>query len=172
MLTWLPSIGISGLIFYTGDTFPQWKGHLFVGGLSGLALHRLAFNEKGGLLGREALLTRCGSGSATCGRVRTGTSTWPSTPTRAASCASSRSRRASRPQATKLINVGLRPTPRLGRLRGPNSPRRSLAGAPCAPPLCGNENSILVASHNGLMRGSAPHPGSVPPPPRLRRGSP
>jgi glucose/arabinose dehydrogenase len=57
MLTWLPSIGISGLIFYTGDKFPHWRGHIFVGGLSGLALHRLAFNEKGGLLGREALLT-------------------------------------------------------------------------------------------------------------------
>jgi glucose/arabinose dehydrogenase len=56
-LTWLPSIGISGMIFYTGDAFPQWKGHIFVGGLAGLALHRLAFNEKGGLLGREALLT-------------------------------------------------------------------------------------------------------------------
>lgn len=57
VLTWLPSIGISGMIFYTGDKFPQWKGHIFVGGLSGMALHRLAFNEKGGLLGREALLT-------------------------------------------------------------------------------------------------------------------
>ena len=57
VLTWLPSIGISGMIFYTGDKFPQWKGNLFVGGLVGTSLHRLAFNEKGGLLGREALLT-------------------------------------------------------------------------------------------------------------------
>jgi len=57
VLTWLPSIGISGMIFYTGDTFPHWKGNIFVGGLSGQSLHRLAFNEKGGLLGREALLT-------------------------------------------------------------------------------------------------------------------
>ena len=57
LLTWLPSIGISGFIFYTGDTFPQWKGNIFVGGLSGLALHRVAFNEKLGLVGREALLT-------------------------------------------------------------------------------------------------------------------
>lgn len=57
VLAWLPSIGISGMIFYTGDKFPQWKNHIFVGGLSGLALHRLAFNEKGGLLGREALMT-------------------------------------------------------------------------------------------------------------------
>jgi glucose/arabinose dehydrogenase len=56
-LTWLPSIGISGMIFYTGDKFPQWRNHIFVGGLSGLALHRLAFNDAGGLLGREALLT-------------------------------------------------------------------------------------------------------------------
>ncbi len=57
VLTWLPSIGISGMIFYTGDKFPQWKGNIFVGGLVGMSLHRLAFNEKGGLLGREALLT-------------------------------------------------------------------------------------------------------------------
>ena len=56
ILTWLPSIGISGMLFYTGNAFPQWKGHIFVGGLSGLALHRLAFNEQGGLLGREALI--------------------------------------------------------------------------------------------------------------------
>ena len=45
------------MIIYTGDKFPQWKGHIFVGGLVGLALHRLAFNDAGGLLGREALLT-------------------------------------------------------------------------------------------------------------------
>jgi glucose/arabinose dehydrogenase len=56
LLTWLPSIGISGMLFYTSNAFPQWKGHIFVGGLSGLALHRVAFNEQGGLLGREALI--------------------------------------------------------------------------------------------------------------------
>ena len=43
------------MIFYTGDKFPQWKGHLR-GRTPGLSLHRLAFNDKGGLLGREALL--------------------------------------------------------------------------------------------------------------------
>jgi glucose/arabinose dehydrogenase len=57
VLVWVPSIGISGMIFYTGDKFPQWKGNIFVGALSGLAVHRIGFNEKGGLLGREALLT-------------------------------------------------------------------------------------------------------------------
>jgi aldose sugar dehydrogenase len=57
MLVWLPSIGISGLAFYTGDKFPQWNGQMFAGALSGLALHRFAFNDKGGLLGREAMMT-------------------------------------------------------------------------------------------------------------------
>ena len=56
LTVWVPSIGISGLLFYTGDRIPQWKGNLFVGGLSGLALHRLGFNEKLGLMGREAVL--------------------------------------------------------------------------------------------------------------------
>jgi glucose/arabinose dehydrogenase len=57
VVVWVPSIGISGLLFYTGDKFPQWKNHIFVGGLSGMALHRLAFTAEGGLLGREALMT-------------------------------------------------------------------------------------------------------------------
>jgi glucose/arabinose dehydrogenase len=56
LLLWIPSIGTSGLVFYTGDKFPDWKGNVFVGGLSGLALHRIGFNEKKGLLGRETLL--------------------------------------------------------------------------------------------------------------------
>lgn len=38
---WVPSIGISGAMFYTGDKFPQWKGNLFVGGLAGQRLERL-----------------------------------------------------------------------------------------------------------------------------------
>jgi glucose/arabinose dehydrogenase len=33
---WVPAIGISGLTFYTGDRFPAWKGHMFVGALSHL----------------------------------------------------------------------------------------------------------------------------------------
>jgi glucose/arabinose dehydrogenase len=57
VLVWVPSVGVSGLIIYSGDAFPQWKGNFFAGALSGIALHRIGFNEKGGLLGREALLT-------------------------------------------------------------------------------------------------------------------
>lgn len=56
VIIWSPSIGISGLIFYTGDRFPHWKGNIFVGALSGQALHRVGFNDNGGLLGREALM--------------------------------------------------------------------------------------------------------------------
>ena len=56
LLLWVPSIGISGLAFYTGERFPDWKGNLFIGGLSGLAVHRVGFNEKKGLMGRETLV--------------------------------------------------------------------------------------------------------------------
>ena len=28
---WVPSIAPSGMMFYTGDLFPEWKGNLFVG---------------------------------------------------------------------------------------------------------------------------------------------
>jgi glucose/arabinose dehydrogenase len=52
---WVPSIGISGLIFYDGDAFPNWKGQMFMGGLSGLSLFRVGLNERG-LAGREMML--------------------------------------------------------------------------------------------------------------------
>jgi glucose/arabinose dehydrogenase len=32
---WVPSIGISGLMFYTGDKFPNWRGNAFLGGMAG-----------------------------------------------------------------------------------------------------------------------------------------
>ena len=37
---WVPSIGASGLIVYTGDAFPRWQGNLFAGGLAGQVLSR------------------------------------------------------------------------------------------------------------------------------------
>ncbi len=40
---WVPSIATSGLAFYTGDLFPEWKGNAFVGGLAGAQLQRLVF---------------------------------------------------------------------------------------------------------------------------------
>jgi glucose/arabinose dehydrogenase len=38
---WDPSIAPSGLMFYTGDRFPNWKGHLFVGALGHQLVARL-----------------------------------------------------------------------------------------------------------------------------------
>ncbi|MDX1382207.1 MAG: PQQ-dependent sugar dehydrogenase [Thermoanaerobaculia bacterium] len=61
-LFWLPSIAPSGLMWYTGDKFPEWKGNLFAGSLmvgriprTG-HLERLMFNENGEERGREWLL--------------------------------------------------------------------------------------------------------------------
>ena len=41
---WVPSIAPSGMMFYTGDLFPDWKGNLFVGALAGQQLVRLELN--------------------------------------------------------------------------------------------------------------------------------
>ena len=54
---WVPSIGISGLMIYTGDRFPQWKGNFFVGGMVGQQVVRLTHDAKRGFTGRELLAT-------------------------------------------------------------------------------------------------------------------
>jgi aldose sugar dehydrogenase len=41
---WVPSIATSGLTFYTGSAFPEWRGNLFAGGLAGMHLARLDFD--------------------------------------------------------------------------------------------------------------------------------
>jgi glucose/arabinose dehydrogenase len=55
VIHWAPSIGISGLAIYSGDRFPAWKGNVFVGGLSGQHVQRVAFNDRGPI-GRETLI--------------------------------------------------------------------------------------------------------------------
>lgn len=62
LVYWVPAIAPSGLLFYTGDKFPQWKNHLFVGGMrqgevprSG-HLERVDFNEQWEELHRETML--------------------------------------------------------------------------------------------------------------------
>jgi glucose/arabinose dehydrogenase len=53
---WDPVIGPSGLAFYTGTLFPQWRNSMFVGGLRGAMLSRLEIvNDK--VVGEEPLLT-------------------------------------------------------------------------------------------------------------------
>jgi aldose sugar dehydrogenase len=41
---WDPSIAPSGMAFYTGDRYPEWKGNLFVGALVQKHLARLVFD--------------------------------------------------------------------------------------------------------------------------------
>jgi glucose/arabinose dehydrogenase len=41
LYTWTPVIAPSGMIFYSGSAFPDWRGDLFVGGLRSTALVRL-----------------------------------------------------------------------------------------------------------------------------------
>jgi glucose/arabinose dehydrogenase len=38
---WVPSIALSGLLYYTGDKFPGWRGSLFAGGMAGERLARV-----------------------------------------------------------------------------------------------------------------------------------
>ena len=44
-LYYMPSIAIAGIAFYTGDKFPLWKGNIFVGGLKGTQLSRIALKQ-------------------------------------------------------------------------------------------------------------------------------
>jgi glucose/arabinose dehydrogenase len=61
-LFWVPSVTASGILFYSGDKLPAWKGNLFlgsmtVGRLPGTGnLQRIVFNENGEQR-RESLLT-------------------------------------------------------------------------------------------------------------------
>ncbi|PZA09533.1 PQQ-dependent sugar dehydrogenase [Rhodopseudomonas palustris] len=52
---WVPSISPSGMAFYTGKLFPNWKGSLFVGALSGQMLVRLSL-QGDKITGEERLL--------------------------------------------------------------------------------------------------------------------
>jgi glucose/arabinose dehydrogenase len=56
---WVPSIGISGLMIYTGDRFPQWKGNMFIGGMVGEQLARLTLKGQR-VVGEETLVPRMG----------------------------------------------------------------------------------------------------------------
>jgi glucose/arabinose dehydrogenase len=52
---WDPVIAPSGMVFYTGNLFPAWKGSLFIGGMASTNLVRL--NVKGEkVVGEERLL--------------------------------------------------------------------------------------------------------------------
>jgi aldose sugar dehydrogenase len=53
---WDPVIAPSGMVFYTGDMFPAWKGNLFIGGLASTNLVRLTIKGER-VVDEERLLT-------------------------------------------------------------------------------------------------------------------
>src|SRR4029450_13235150 len=55
-LFWAPSLGLSGMAFYTGDKFPQWKGSALVGALGGTQLQLIVMNDRGLPVRRQMLL--------------------------------------------------------------------------------------------------------------------
>ncbi|MBX3505757.1 MAG: PQQ-dependent sugar dehydrogenase [Parvibaculum sp.] len=57
---WTPSIGVSGMAFYTSDAIPEWQGSLFVGGLARPGLYRLTLDGRK-VTGEEKLLADMGS---------------------------------------------------------------------------------------------------------------
>lgn len=52
---WTPSIAPSGMMFYTGNMFPEWKGNLFIGALVGRHLVRLVVGDNN-VISEEKLL--------------------------------------------------------------------------------------------------------------------
>lgn len=57
---WTPSIAPSGMTFYTGRLFPNWRGNLFVAALAGRHLVRLVVSGER-VIGEERLLTELNS---------------------------------------------------------------------------------------------------------------
>jgi glucose/arabinose dehydrogenase len=54
-----PDIHPSGILFYTGDRFPKWKGNIFIGGLNKEQVHRVALGPNGAEV-RENLFSQIG----------------------------------------------------------------------------------------------------------------
>jgi glucose/arabinose dehydrogenase len=60
MLFWSPSIALSGMAFYTGDRFPEWKNSIFLGALVGTQLQRVVLNQRGLPIRRDSLIEGLG----------------------------------------------------------------------------------------------------------------
>jgi glucose/arabinose dehydrogenase len=54
-VAWVPSPAPSGLAYYTGKHFPQWRGSLFSGGLAALDVRRIALDKDGNVTGQDRL---------------------------------------------------------------------------------------------------------------------
>ncbi len=66
-IIWWPSIAPAGMIFYTGDKLPQWRGNMIIGSMMegripGTGhIERVAFNSRGQEIRRESLLRELGA---------------------------------------------------------------------------------------------------------------
>lgn len=54
-VAWVPSPGVSGLAWYTGSQFPQWRGGLMSGGLASKDVRRLVLDKAGNVVSQERL---------------------------------------------------------------------------------------------------------------------
>jgi len=52
---WTPATAPSGLAIYRGDRFPQWKGHLFAGGLVSRDVRRLEVDATGKVIRQQSI---------------------------------------------------------------------------------------------------------------------
>jgi glucose/arabinose dehydrogenase len=55
VVVWMTAIAPSGLMVYTGDRFPDWKGDVFAGGLRSQDIRRIDLDPAGRVLGQFAL---------------------------------------------------------------------------------------------------------------------
>ena len=53
---WVPSIGITNILFYTGDRFPMWRGQLLVAGHGAMLIQRVRLEGRG-TNERESIVT-------------------------------------------------------------------------------------------------------------------
>ncbi len=58
-IVWDPDVHISGVMFYTGNRFPEWTGDLFVGGLRTQQVNHVEMTDRGPGI-RESLFTDIG----------------------------------------------------------------------------------------------------------------
>jgi aldose sugar dehydrogenase len=54
-VVWTPATAPSGLAFYTGDRFPNWRGDLFAGGLVSQDVRRIDLDQAGNVRGQEEI---------------------------------------------------------------------------------------------------------------------
>jgi glucose/arabinose dehydrogenase len=55
VLVWMTTTAPSGLVVYTGDRFPGWRGDLFSGGLRSMDVRRIRLDPAGRVVGEEAI---------------------------------------------------------------------------------------------------------------------